>query len=324
MSILITGAAGLIGYALTQALLAKGHRIVALDNLSTGSSYHWQRLQQEKQVTCLQQDVCQPVDWRLLSPQATPLQAIYHLAAPASPVAYQQDPIATIDICVQGTKQMLRLAQQQAVPILLASTSEVYGDPEQHPQTERYWGNVNPFGPRACYDEGKRCAEALAWAFQQTYGVKIRIARIFNTYGPGMQPNDGRVISNFVIQALRQQPLTVYGTGKQTRSFCYVDDLVHGLQLLMASDVQTPVNLGQEQECTMLALAKLVQSLFEPAPRLVFAPLPKDDPHQRRPDLSQARALLGYAPKIPLQTGLAQTVAWFRQRLAAAQLPQSA
>jgi UDP-glucuronate decarboxylase len=244
---------------------------------------------------------------------------IYNLACPASPVHYRRDPVQTTKTSVHGAINMLGLAKRVRAPILQASTSEVYGDPEVHPQREDYWGHVNPVGPRACYDEGKRCAETLFFDYHRQHGLKVKVARIFNTYGPRMHPGDGRVVSSFVVRGLRGEPLTVYGDGGQTRSFCYVDDLVDGLVRLMGTDdaVTGPVNLGNPAECTILELAEKVLHLTGSRSRLAFAPLPADDPVRRRPDIARARELLGWEPAVPLDEGLERTVAYFRDLLGA-------
>jgi UDP-glucuronate decarboxylase len=247
------------------------------------------------------------------------IDEVYHLACPASPVHYQRNPVRTIRTTVEGTLNALDVAREARARILIASTSEVYGDPHEHPQTERYWGNVNPVGPRSCYDEGKRCAEALAIAYAQQYGLEVRIARIFNTYGPRMHENDGRVVSNFVVQALRNEPITIFGEGQQTRSFCFVSDLIEGLVRLMASAHNaSPVNLGNPKETTIREVAELARRLTGSKSEIVSRPLPKDDPVRRRPDITLARSLLdGWAPKIGLEEGLLSVIADFRQRLAA-------
>ena len=240
---------------------------------------------------------------------------IYNLACPASPIHYQNDPVATTKTCVHGSINMLGLAKRLRVPILQASTSEVYGDPDVHPQPESYRGNVNPIGPRACYDEGKRCAETLFFDYHRQHGVKIKVARIFNTYGPRMHPNDGRVVSNFILQALRGEPLTVYGDGSQTRSFCYVDDMVDGLVRLMNTpdEVTGPINLGNPQEFTILELAKKAIYLTNSKSEIIFQPLPDDDPQKRRPDIRSAKELLDWRPKVPLEEGLKKTIAYFEE-----------
>jgi UDP-glucuronate decarboxylase len=241
---------------------------------------------------------------------------IYNLACPASPIYYQRDPVQTTKTCVHGAINMLGLAKRIKARILQASTSEVYGDPEVHPQTENYWGHVNPLGIRSCYDEGKRCAESLFFNYQRQYSVPIRVARIFNTYGPRMHPNDGRVVSNFIVQALKGEDITIYGDGSQTRSFCYVDDLIRGLTGFMDQDSETgPINLGNPVESTMLELASLIIQLSGSPSRIVHHPLPEDDPRQRCPDISKAKALMAWAPVIPLEEGLLNTIAYFRDRI---------
>jgi UDP-glucuronate decarboxylase len=251
-------------------------------------------------------------------PLTMEVDEIFHLACPASPIHYQRNPVRTIRTAVQGTLNLLDVARDSSARILIASTSEIYGTPLEHPQTEAYWGNVNPIGPRACYDEGKRCAEALAVSYARQYGTQVRIARIFNTYGPRLREGDGRVVSNFVVQALKGDPITIYGDGKQTRSFCYVSDLVEGFVRMMASSENAqPVNVGNPVETTMLELATTVKRLTGSSSPLVMAPLPKDDPVRRRPDIGRAQALLGWQPQVPLERGLALTIDYFRTFLAA-------
>ena len=306
--ILVTGGAGFLGSHLCERLLADGHDVVCLDNFFTGRRVNIDHLLDSHSFELLRHDVCERI--------VVEVDEIFHLACPASPVHYQRNPVRTIRTCVQGTLNMLDMAREVRARILIASTSEVYGDPLVHPQVEGYWGNVNPIGERACYDEGKRCAEALAVSYARQYNVAVRIARIFNTYGPRMQENDGRVVSNFVVQSLRGKPITIFGDGKQTRSFCYVDDLIEGFVRLMASDVAEPVNLGNPGEFTMIELAEKVRQQTGAASRLVFEPLPKDDPVRRRPDITRAVEALGWKPRIPLDQGLARTIEDFRSRLA--------
>ena len=305
---LVTGGAGFVGSHLCDRLLADGHTVVALDDLSTGSRENIAHLMGRKDFRFVLQDVTTPfeihADW------------IFHLACPASPVHYQRNPIKTVVTNVVGTLNGLSLASRIGARFLLASTSEVYGDPDVHPQTEEYRGNVNPIGPRACYDEGKRCAETLCFDHYREAGVDIRVARIFNTYGPRMAVNDGRVVSNFVVQALRGEDITLYGDGQQTRSFCYVSDLVEGLYKLMKGNEIGPVNIGNPGEFTIAELAQQVLELTGAKSKLVKRPLPADDPKQRRPDISKAKAKLGYEPKVPLSEGLKPTLEYFRAALA--------
>jgi UDP-glucuronate decarboxylase len=308
MRILVTGGAGFIGSHLCDRLLGEGHDVICLDNFFTGRRENIEHLLDHPHFEVLRHDVCEPL--------FTEVEQIYNLACPASPVHYQYNPVKTVKSNVMGTLNMLVLAKRVRACILQASTSEVYGDPTVHPQTESYWGNVNPIGPRACYDEGKRVAETLMSDYHREDGVNIRIARIFNTYGPRMAENDGRVVSNFIVQAIRGQELTLYGTGQQTRSFCYVDDLVEGLVRLMNSeDRPDPVNLGNPVEFTIRELAEQVVRVVGGETRVTYKPLPQDDPTQRQPDITRARERLGWEPKVPLAEGLEQTVAYFRQRL---------
>ena len=306
--ILVTGGAGFLGSHLCERLIGLGNEVVCLDNFFTGRRSNVDKLVDNHRFELVRHDVCDRVIFEV--------DEVYHLACPASPIHYQRNPVRTIRTCVQGTLNMLDLCREVRAKILIASTSEVYGDPETHPQTESYWGNVNPIGPRACYDEGKRCAEALTVSYARQYDVPVRIPRIFNTYGPRMMENDGRVVSNFICQALRGKDITIFGEGTQTRSFCYVDDLVEGFIRLMASDCQEPTNLGNPGEFTMLELAKKVLELSGSKSRIVHEPLPPDDPVRRRPDISRAMALLDLRPTIALDEGLARTVADFRQQIA--------
>ena len=307
MRVLVTGGAGFIGSHLCRRLLADGHHVICLDNFSSGARRTLEDLLDNPHFEVIEQDVVAPLD--------VEVEQIYNLACPASPVYYQRDPVATIRTCVLGAANMLELALRRRIPIFQASTSEVYGDPSVHPQPEGYWGNVNPIGPRSCYDEGKRCAETLFFDYRRQYGTEIHVARIFNTYGPHMQPGDGRVVSNFVVQALRGEGLTVFGAGRQTRSFCYVDDLIDGALKLMAADLPGPVNLGNPVEFTMLELAELVLELTGASSKITFAPLPVDDPRQRRPDIALARQALGWEPRVALRDGLARTIAYFDRLL---------
>ena len=317
MRILVTGGAGFIGSHLIDRLMTEGHEVICLDNFYTGRKQNILRWMDHPYFDCIRHDVTEPI--RLEVDQ------IYHLACPASPVHYQYNPVKTVKTNVIGTLNMLGLAKRLKARFLLASTSEVYGDPQVHPQPEDYWGNVNTIGIRSCYDEGKRVAETLAFDYHRQNNVEIRVARIFNTYGPRMLENDGRVVSNLVVQALQGIPLTVYGDGSQTRSFCYVSDLVDGLIRLMNSDYLGPVNLGNPDEYTILDLAQTVQTMVNPATDLVYKPLPQDDPQRRKPDITKAKTLLNWSPTVPLQDGLTRTIEDFRQRMALAseQPPQA-
>ncbi|EKX55852.1 dTDP-glucose 4,6-dehydratase [Rhodobacter sp. AKP1] len=303
--ILVTGGAGFVGSHLCERLIAEGHSVVCLDNLLTGRKQNVAGLLGHPQFRFLEQDILSRIDWQ------GPLDEIYNLACAASPPLYQRDPIHTFRTCTEGVLNLLALARATGARILQASTSEVYGDPEISPQHEGYRGCVNTVGPRACYDEGKRAAETLFWEFGAHQGLEVRIARIFNTYGPRMSPEDGRVVSNFIVQALTRSDITLYGDGMQTRSFCYVDDLVAGLMALMASEVSEPVNLGNPGEFTMRELAEMVLAQTGSSSRLVHRPLPVDDPRQRRPDIAQAARLLGWAPTVPLAEGIARTIRHF-------------
>ena len=303
---LVTGGAGFLGSHLIDRLMAQGHEVICADNLFTGSKRNIEHLHDNPRFEFLRHDVCNPLK--------VEVDEIYNLACPASPVHYQYNPVLTTKTSVMGAMNMLGLAKRLRCPIFQASTSEVYGDPEVHPQKEDYWGHVNPIGTRACYDEGKRCAETLFFDYHRQHGVEIRVARIFNTYGPRMHPRDGRVVSNFITQALVGEDLTIYGEGLQTRSFCYVDDLIDGFLRLMEqpSGMTGPVNLGNPHEFTMLELAEKVLKLTGAKVKVVHQPLPSDDPRQRRPDISLAREKLGWEPKIELAEGLAHTIAYFR------------
>jgi len=307
--ILITGGAGFIGSHLCERLLAAGHDILCVDNFYTGTRDNVAHLLGNPHFELLRHDITFPL--------YAEVDEVYNLACPASPVHYQNDPVQTTKTSVHGSINMLDLAKRVGAKILLASTSEVYGDPEVHPQQEDYWGRVNPIGPRACYDEGKRCAETLFFDYHRQMGLPIKVARIFNTYGPRMHPNDGRVVSNFIMQALAGQPITIYGDGLQTRSFCYVDDLVGGLVRLMDSDdsFTGPVNLGNPVEFSMLDLAQSIQRQVGSGAALAFHPLPQDDPRQRCPDITLAGQVLGWRPGTGLNDGLARTVDYFRTRL---------
>jgi UDP-glucuronate decarboxylase len=306
MRILVTGGAGFIGSHLIDRLMNDGHEVICLDNFYTGKKHNLRQWLDHPNFELIRHDITEPI--RLEVDQ------VYHLACPASPVHYQYNPIKTVKTNVIGTLNMLGLAKRVKARFLLASTSEVYGDPEVHPQTEDYRGSVNPIGIRSCYDEGKRMAETLAFDYHRENKVDIRVARIFNTYGPRMLENDGRVVSNFVAQALRGIPLTVYGEGQQTRSFCYVSDLVNGLMRLMNGEHTGPINLGNPDEYTILELAQAVQNLINPDAEIKFEPLPADDPRRRRPDITKAQTLLNWEPTIPLQDGLKLMIEDFRQR----------
>ena len=303
----VTGAAGFLGSNLVDFLLEHKRTVVGIDNLSTGKLRNLADARKSPRFRFQRAD--------LVRLQRLPrADRYYHLASAASPPAYQQDPVGTLLANATGTQHVLEAARRHDARALIASTSEVYGDPEVHPQNERYWGHVNPVGVRSCYDEGKRYAEALAAAYRRRYGLDVRIARIFNTYGPRMDPNDGRVIPNFIVQGLRGRPFTVYGSGRQSRSFCFVADLVEGLSRLMEapSGTPTPMNLGNPRELTMLQTARLVARELGISPRFAFRPLPKDDPERRCPDIRLARRVLGWSPGIPLEQGLPPTVAYFR------------
>jgi UDP-glucuronate decarboxylase len=305
--VLVTGGAGFLGSHLCERLLGLGHTVICVDNLFTGRRGNIEPLLGNSRFEFLRHDVNEKY--------ILEVDQVYHLACPASPVHYQRNPVRTIRTCVEGTLNTLELAREVGARILLASTSEVYGDPAVHPQTEDYHGDVNPIGPRACYDEGKRCAEALAVSYARQYDVSVRIARIFNTYGPRMQEDDGRVISNFIVQALRNDPITIYGTGSQTRSFCYVDDLIEALIRFMEVDTDaSPVNLGNPTETTIGEMARMISTMCGSTAEVVMHPLPADDPTRRCPDITRARALLGWSPLIPLATGLERTIADFRAR----------
>ncbi len=307
--VLVTGGAGFLGSHLCARLLDLGHEVLCVDNFSSSSRDNVHHLLGNPRFELLRHDVNFPL--------YVEVDEIYNLACPASPVHYQRDPVQTTKTCVMGSINMLGLARRTGARILQASTSEVYGDPEVHPQPERYQGNVNPVGPRSCYDEGKRCAETLFFDYRRQHGMTVKVARIFNTYGPRMHPNDGRVVSNFVVQALTGQPLTVYGEGQQTRSLCYVDDLVDGFLRLMASrdDFTGPVNLGNPDEITVGELATLVLALTGSDSPIRHEPLPRDDPRKRQPDIALAREVLGWSPRVALRDGLLRTIADFEERL---------
>ncbi|MEM3154429.1 MAG: UDP-glucuronic acid decarboxylase family protein [Candidatus Woesearchaeota archaeon] len=304
MRIIVTGGAGFIGSHLCNALLNNGHDVVCIDNLYTGSKKNIQSFLKNPKFQFVQQDITVPID--------DSADQIYNLACPASPFHYQKDPVYTFKTSVFGTYNVLELAHSCKARILQASTSEVYGDPLEHPQKESYWGNVNPVGLRSCYDEGKRAAETLCMDFSRQFNVDVRIARIFNTYGPNMAPDDGRVVSNFIIQALENKPITIYGDGNQTRSFCYVSDMVDGLIKLMNSKITGPVNLGNPDEFTIKELAEKVISLTKSKSKLVYKPLPQDDPRQRKPDISLVESKLKWSPSVRLTEGLKKTIEYFK------------
>ncbi|MDB5941446.1 MAG: NAD-dependent epimerase/dehydratase [Ramlibacter sp.] len=309
--VLVTGGAGFLGSHLCDRLVEAGHDVLCVDNFFTGSKANIQHLLARPNFELMRHDVTFPL--------YVEVDEIYNLACPASPVHYQHDPVQTTKTSVHGAINMLGLAKRVKARILQASTSEVYGDPEVHPQPESYWGKVNPIGIRSCYDEGKRCAETLFFDYWRQHQLQIKVMRIFNTYGPNMNPHDGRVVSNFIVQALQGQPITIYGDGSQTRSFCYVDDLIEGMVRLMASppEFTGPVNIGNPHEFTMLELAQLVLKLTGSRSELKFEPLPSDDPRQRRPDISLARASLGWEPAVQLESGLNRTIDYFRRRIQA-------
>jgi UDP-glucuronate decarboxylase len=308
--VLVTGGAGFIGSFLCETLLARGHEVLCVDNFFTGTRSNIEMLIGQQRFELIRHDVTFPL--------YVEVDDIFNMACPASPIHYQRDPVQTTKTSVHGAINMLGLAKRVKARILQASTSEVYGDPSLHPQPESYWGNVNPVGPRACYDEGKRCAETLFFDYYRQHRLRIKVARIFNTYGPRMHPNDGRVVSNFIVQALKNKPITVFGDGEQTRSFCYVDDLVDGLTRLMESpdDFTGPVNLGNPSEFTIRQLAEKVIALTGSRSKIETRPLPTDDPRQRQPDISLAKSALQWEPKTPLDAGLKKTIAYFDATLA--------
>lgn len=309
MRILVTGAAGFLGSHLAERLLDDGHAVVGLDNFVTGSRTNIDRLRGRDGFSFVEHDISRPFDLD------GPLEGIFHFASPASPVDYLEIPIQTLKVGSLGTHNCLGIAKAKEARFLLASTSEVYGDPQVHPQPESYWGHVNPVGPRGCYDEAKRFAEALTMAYHRHHGLDTRIVRIFNTYGPRMRPGDGRVVSNFIVQGLRGEPLTVYGDGSQTRSFCYVDDEVDGIVRLFHSDETEPVNVGNPSEFTIRELADIVVAETGGLSTVTERPLPIDDPKVRRPDISRARELLGWEPRVSLEEGLRRTIPWFREQV---------
>jgi UDP-glucuronate decarboxylase len=308
--VLVTGGAGFMGSHLCERLLARGDEVLCVDNFFTATRPNVSGLMLNSRFELVRHDVCFPL--------YVEVDKIYNLACPASPIHYQFDPVQTTKTSVHGAINMLGLAKRVKAKILQASTSEIYGDPTVHPQTEDYWGHVNPVGPRSCYDEGKRCAETLFFDYHRQHKLRIKVARIFNTYGPRMHPNDGRVVSNFIVQALRNNDITVYGDGMQTRSFCYVDDLVEGLIRLMETGdgVVGPVNLGNPEEFTIRQMAEIVVDITGSASKIVHRPLPTDDPKQRQPEISKAQELLGWRPTVPLRVGLTKTAVYFEELLA--------
>jgi UDP-glucuronate decarboxylase len=308
MRILVTGGAGFLGSHLCDRLLADGHDVICLDNFFTGRKSNITHLLSKPNFELVRHDVIDPFKFEV--------DQIYNLACPASPPHYQFNPIKTTKTSVMGAINCLGLAKRVKARVFQASTSEVYGDPDVHPQPESYWGNVNPIGKRSCYDEGKRCAETLFFDYHRENRVDIRVVRIFNTYGPRMHPNDGRVVSNFIVQALRGEDLTIYGDGQQTRSFCYVDDLIEGfIRLMRQTETVGPVNIGNPGEFTMLQLAELAIQLTGSQSRIVHLPLPADDPKQRRPDITLARRILGWEPQVPLEEGMRRTIEYFRTQI---------
>jgi UDP-glucuronate decarboxylase len=314
--ILVTGGAGFLGSHLCERLLAAGHDILCVDNFFTGTKANVAHLMKHPRFELMRHDITFPL--------YVEVDEIYNLACPASPIHYQFDPVQTTKTSVHGAINMLGLAKRVKAKILQASTSEVYGDPEVHPQTEAYWGRVNPVGPRSCYDEGKRCAETLFFDYWRQHRLRIKVTRIFNTYGPRMLPNDGRVVSNFVMQALRGEDITIYGDGKQTRSFCYVDDLIEAVIRVMGTpdDFTGPINIGNPTEFTIRQLAEHVLSLTDSTSQLVFKPLPIDDPKQRQPDIALAKQMLGWSPSVELKNGLEKTISYFRAQLQAGGVAQ--
>lgn len=307
--VLVTGGAGFIGSHLCEKLLARGDEVLCVDNYFTGSKRNIAHLRENGNFEALRHDITMPL--------YVEADEIYNLACPASPIHYQYNPVKTIKTSIYGSINMLGLARRTGAPILQSSTSEVYGDPERHPQDEEYWGNVNPVGPRACYDEGKRCAETLFMSYYHQNGVKIKIVRVFNTYGPRMHPDDGRVVSNFIVQALQNRDITIFGDGAQTRSFCYVDDLVEGLLRMMAmpADFTGPLNLGNPHEISIHELAEMILELTGSRSKLVFQPLPQDDPRRRQPDITLACEKMNWRPQVSLEAGLEKSIAYFENEL---------
>lgn len=308
--VLVTGGAGFLGSHLCERLIADGHEVLCVDNYFTGNRHNLAALREHPNFELMRHDVTFPL--------YVEVDQIYNLACPASPIHYRVDPVQTTKTSVHGAINMLGLAKRTRARIFQASTSEVYGDPKVHPQNESYWGNTNPIGPRACYDEGKRCAETLFFDYHRQHGLEIKVARIFNTYGPRMSPNDGRVVSNFVLQALRDEPITLYGEGDQTRSFCYVNDMIDAFVRFIESapDIVGPINLGNASELSIRELAELIIEMTGSRSKLVHAPLPTDDPTRRQPDISKAREILGWEPSTPLREGLVETIAYFDRMLA--------
>ena len=315
--VLVSGGAGFLGSHLCEQLLEQGCQVLCVDNFFTGARYHIEHLLDHKHFELMRHDITHPL--------FVEVDEIFNLACPASPIHYQRDPVQTTKTSVIGAINMLGLAKRLKIKVLQASTSEVYGDPTEHPQRETYWGHVNPIGPRSCYDEGKRCAETLFFDYWRQHRLPIKVVRIFNTYGPRMHPNDGRVVSNFIIQALQNEDITVFGEGEQTRSFCYVDDMVNGFIKMMDTDAEIigPVNLGNPNEMTVRELAEFVVDLTGSRSKLVHRPLPTDDPKQRRPDISEANKILGWRPATPLKEGLSKTIPYFEQLLAEGRIPPS-
>jgi UDP-glucuronate decarboxylase len=313
--VLVSGGAGFLGSHLCEQLLERGCQVLCVDNFFTGARHHIDHLLDHKRFELMRHDITHPL--------FVEVDEIFNLACPASPIHYQKDPVQTTKTSVIGAINMLGLAKRLKIKILQASTSEVYGDPVVHPQKETYWGHVNPIGPRSCYDEGKRCAETLFFDYWRQHRLPIKVVRIFNTYGPRTHPNDGRVVSSFIVQALRNQDITIFGQGEQTRSFCYVDDMIRGLLSMMDSGpaITGPINLGNPNELSVRALAEMILELTGSASKIVHRPLPTDDPQKRRPDISEAERLLGWAPTTSLREGLAKTIPYFEQLLLAGKIP---
>jgi dTDP-glucose 4,6-dehydratase len=305
----VTGAAGFLGSHLTDLLIARGHQVIGVDNFVTGSKANLAHLRGSRSFRFVSQDICEPISI------TGPVDYVWNFASPASPIDYLQIPIATLKVGSFGTYQTLELARRKKARFLTASTSEVYGDPLVHPQTEDYWGNVNPVGPRGCYDEAKRFGEAMTMAYHRAHKLETRIVRIFNTYGPRMRLNDGRVVPAFIGQALTNQPITVFGKGTQTRSFCYVSDLLEGIYRLMMSSHHLPVNIGNPREMTMLEFAEAIIKATNARSKIIFKPLPQDDPKQRKPDITKARKLLKWTPQVDLAAGMKETIAYFRNKV---------
>jgi UDP-glucuronate decarboxylase len=316
--VLVSGGAGFLGSHLCEQLLERGCQVLCVDNFFTGARHHIDHLLDHKRFELLRHDITHPL--------FVEVDEIFNLACPASPIHYQKDPVQTTKTSVIGAINMLGLAKRLKIKILQASTSEIYGDPMVHPQKESYWGHVNPIGPRSCYDEGKRCAETLFFDYWRQHRLPIKVVRIFNTYGPRTHPNDGRVISSFIVQALRDHDITIFGQGEQTRSFCYVDDMIRGLLSMMQSgpDMTGPVNLGNPNELSIRALAEMILELTGSRSKIVHRPLPADDPQKRRPDISEAEELLGWRPITPLREGLVKTIAYFEELLAQGKIPSMA